>query len=91
MSDKGSLERALATSEKQFLKDAKVKLYKSGHHIRDFIDAVGKRSKPITNEIVGARSAIACHLMNQAYYHGETSSGILPRTSSSMGLESRSG
>lgn len=70
--DKGSLEGALAIAEKQFLTDAKVKLYKSGHHIRDFIDAVAKRSKPITNEIVGARSAIACHLMNQAYYHGET-------------------
>ena len=55
----------------EFLKDAKVKLYNSQHHIRDFLSAIEKRNKPITNEIVGARSAIACHLMNQAYYHGE--------------------
>ncbi|MGI9243336.1 MAG: gfo/Idh/MocA family oxidoreductase, partial [Verrucomicrobiales bacterium] len=70
--DGGSLGGALATAEREFLKDAKVKLYESGHHIRDFIDCVGTRKKPITNEIVGSRSAIACHLMNQAYYHGET-------------------
>ena len=70
--DKGSLGGALATAEREFLKDAKVKLYNSSHHIRDFLEAVEKRSKPITNEIVGSRSAIACHLMNQAYYHGQT-------------------
>jgi hypothetical protein len=27
------------------------------------------RKKPITSEQVGARSAICCHLMNQAYIH----------------------
>ena len=70
--DGGSLGGAIATAERDFLKDAKVKLYNSGHHIRDFLTAVEKRTKPITNEIVGARSAIACHLMNQAYYHGKT-------------------
>jgi predicted dehydrogenase len=67
----GSLGRALAIAEKAFLKDAKVKLYNSGHHIRDFIECVASRNKPITSEIVGAGSATACHLMNQAYYHGE--------------------
>ena len=29
------------------------------------------RKKPITSEQVGGRSAICCHLMNQAYYHGQ--------------------
>jgi hypothetical protein len=32
---------------------------------------VKSRKKPITSEQVGARSAICCHLMNQAYYHGQ--------------------
>ena len=49
----------------------KVKLYNSGHHIRDFLSCVESRKKPITNEIVGGGSATACHLMNQAYYNGE--------------------
>ena len=30
---------------------------------------VKSRKKPITNEQVGARSAICCHLINQSYYH----------------------
>ena len=67
----GSLGSALKIAETQFLKDAKVKLYNSSHHIRDFLSCVESRKKPITNEIVGGGSATACHLMNQAYYNGE--------------------
>ena len=66
-----SLGSALKTAETQFLKDAKVKLYNSSHHIRDFLSCVESRKKPITNEIVGGGSAPACHQMNQAYYNGE--------------------
>ena len=67
----GSLGSALQTAEKTFLKNAKVKLYNSNHHIRDFLSSMESRKKPITNEIVGGRSAICCHLMNQSYYNGE--------------------
>ena len=67
----GSLGSALQTAEKTFLKDGKIKLYKSNHHIRDFLSSIETREKPITNEIVGGRSAICCHLMNQSYYNGE--------------------
>ena len=67
----GSLGSALQTTEKTFLNNAKVKLYKSTHHIRDFLSSVESRKKPITNEVVGGRSAICCHLMNQTYYNGE--------------------
>ena len=67
----GSLGSALQTAEKTFLNNAKVKLYKSTHHIRDFLSSVKSRKKPITNEVVGGRSAICCHLMNQTYYNGE--------------------
>lgn len=64
-----SLPRELALVEKNYLKDAKVKLYNSINHIGDFLECVESRKKPITSEIVGARSAICCHLMNQAYYN----------------------
>ncbi|MEI7728296.1 MAG: Gfo/Idh/MocA family oxidoreductase [Verrucomicrobiota bacterium] len=58
-------------AEKEFLKDAKIKLYESKNHIADFMDCVKSRKKPITSEQVGARSAICCHLMNQAYYNNK--------------------
>jgi len=67
----GSLGSALQKAEKGFLDNAKIKLYKSNHHIRNFLSCVENREKPITNEIIGARSAICCHLMNQAYYNGK--------------------
>jgi predicted dehydrogenase len=68
---RSSLGNQVAKARDEFLKNPEVKLYRSDHHVRDFLSAVRKRSKPITNEIVGARTAICCHLMNQAYYHGE--------------------
>jgi predicted dehydrogenase len=64
-----SLHRVLALAEREYLKDAKIKLYNSGHHVKDFLKCVESRKKPITSEIVGARSAICCHLMNQSYYN----------------------
>lgn len=65
----GSLAQAIVHVQKEYLDDAKIKLYRSRNHIKDFLDCVESRSKPITNEIVGGRSAICCHLMNQAYYN----------------------
>ncbi|MBI5834768.1 MAG: Gfo/Idh/MocA family oxidoreductase [Armatimonadetes bacterium] len=64
-----SLGAELNKAEEAFLKDAKVKLYNSRNHIGDFLDCVKARRKPITSEIVGGHTAIACHLMNQAYYN----------------------
>jgi predicted dehydrogenase len=64
-----SCEREVAIAEKMFLKDAKLKLYVSKDHLSDFISCVKSRMKPITSEQVGARSAICCHLLNQAYFH----------------------
>lgn len=69
--DGGSLQSALVRVEKEFLKDAKIKLYESRNHLDDFEKCVRERTKPVTSEIVGGRSAICCHLMNQAYYHHE--------------------
>jgi predicted dehydrogenase len=56
-------------AERAFLNDPKIKLYVSKNHIGDFMECVAQRKKPITSEQVGARSAICCHLMNQAYLH----------------------
>jgi len=64
-----SLHRELVLAEGKYLKNAKIKVYNSKNHLQDFLDCVESRKKPITNEIVGARSAICCHLMNQAYYN----------------------
>jgi len=67
-----SLNAELRKAEEACLKEAKVKLYSSPGHINDFLACVKSRKKPITSEIVGGRSAICCHLMNQAYYHHAT-------------------
>jgi predicted dehydrogenase len=67
--DGTSCEGQVAKAEKEFLKDAKIRLYSSADHVADFLARVKDRHKPITNEQVGGRSAICCHLMNQAYYN----------------------
>jgi predicted dehydrogenase len=65
-----SCEGACAMATKTFLKDAKVKLEVSKNHIRNFLECVKDRQrKPITSELVGGHTAIACHLMSQAYYN----------------------
>ena len=70
--DGGTLDLKVATAEREYLKDAKVQLYKvRGGHIEDFLSCVKSRKKPITHEGVGSRSAICCHLMNLTYYHGK--------------------
>lgn len=71
--DGGTLESTMAMVERDILKDAKVRLYNvRENHVSDFVEAVGTRKRPITHEEVGARSVICCHLMNLAYYHGQT-------------------
>ena len=61
----------MVKAEREFLKNAKHKLYESSDHLRDFLECVVSRKKPCTHEVIGARTAICCHLMNQAYYQGE--------------------
>jgi len=64
-----SLGQQLQIAQREFLKEAKVKLYVSQNHITDFLNNVKSRQPPITNEQVGGRSAICCHLLNLAYRH----------------------
>jgi len=65
-----SLTQQVRKARDLYLKDAKVKLYVSQNHTADFLACVKSRQKPITNEQIGGRTAICCHLMNLAYrYH----------------------
>jgi hypothetical protein len=69
--DKGtSMEREVTLTEREFLANAKVKLYNSKSHFEDFISCVRSRQRPICDVEIGARSAIACHVMNFAYRYG---------------------
>ncbi|MFN0080586.1 MAG: Gfo/Idh/MocA family protein [Prosthecobacter sp.] len=71
--DKGtSLDREVILAEKEFLADAKVKLYNSKNHHEDWLNSIKTREKPICDVAIGASTVISCHLMNQAYYHGGT-------------------
>lgn len=69
--EKTSCAAEVDKAERALLKDAKVRLYVSKNHIADFLACVAARKKPITSEQVGGHSAICCHLMNLAYYHGQ--------------------
>ena len=64
--------QSAAQAEKQYLVDAKVKLYTSSDHKADWLSAIKKRSKPICDVEIGARSVTVCHLVNLAYYHGQS-------------------
>ena len=69
--EKGTSNAAeVQKAERAFLTDAKTRLYISKNHITDFMESIASRKKPITNEQVGGRTAICCHLMNLAYYTG---------------------
>ncbi len=68
---KTSCAAQVQIAEREFLQDAKIRLYDSKNHLGNFLDCVKDRSKPITSELVGGHSVICCHLMNLAYYHGQ--------------------
>jgi predicted dehydrogenase len=67
--DGTSCEGQVAIAEREFLKDARERLYVSTDHVADFLGRVRDRRKPIASEQVGGRSVICCHLMNLAYEH----------------------
>lgn len=64
-----SCKAQVQIAEKRFLQNPRVRLYASENHVADFLACVQSRRKPNTNEQVGGRSAICCHLMNQTYFH----------------------
>jgi predicted dehydrogenase len=66
------LPQQLEAVEKEFLTDPKVKLYHSDDHHADWISCIKSRQRPIVDVETGARSAIACHLLNVGYRYGQT-------------------
>ncbi len=67
--DGGSLGAAVEFVEKEYLANAKVRLYRSRNHLSNFLECVQSRKRPITDAEIGGRSAICCHLLNQVYYN----------------------
>ena len=67
-----TLTNQLDRVEKEFLADAKVRLYNSANHLDDWLAAIRSRKMPICDVETGARTAAICHLVNLAYYHGQS-------------------
>jgi len=57
--------------EQEYLADAKVRLYKSSDHKKDFLDCMRTRTRPNADVEIGARTVTVCHLVNLAYYHNQ--------------------
>lgn len=70
--DDQTLTNQLDRVEKEFLPQPKVRLYNSQNHLGDWLTAIRSRKKPICDVETGARTATVCHLVNLAYYHGQT-------------------
>ncbi|MEY4940873.1 MAG: hypothetical protein RIQ93_2608, partial [Verrucomicrobiota bacterium] len=84
-----SLEREVTLTGREFLSDAKVKLYHSKSHFQDFMDCVKSRQRPICDVAIGASSAIACHVMNFAYRYGANAKWNPARNKFASGGNSR--
>ena len=67
-----NLSNQLDEVEKEYLQNAKVRLYNSANHLDDWLAAIRSRKMPICDVETGARTATVCHLVNLAYYHGQT-------------------
>jgi predicted dehydrogenase len=65
-----SMEREVTLTEREYLANAKIKLYNSKSHFQDFLDCIQSRQRPIADVEIGASSVTACHLMNFAYHYG---------------------
>jgi hypothetical protein len=84
-----SMEREVTLTEREFLANAKLKLYNSKSHFQDFVDCVRSRKRPICDVEIGASSAIACHVMNFAYHYGASAKWDLARSRFAKGGNSK--
>jgi hypothetical protein len=66
------LQQQLDVVEKEYLSDAKVRLYKSDDHKGDWLGAIRAHQRPIADVEIGARTVISCHLLNRAYRYGKS-------------------
>ena len=49
--------------------DQAIRLYASSNHLRDWLDCVRRRKRPICDVEIGCRSVTVCHLGNLAYWN----------------------
>ena len=67
--NRGKFEATPASIGTEPLDDKAIRLYKSNHHIVDFMECVRSRKKPICDVEIGCRSVTVCHLGNLAYWN----------------------
>ncbi|HOX37501.1 MAG TPA: Gfo/Idh/MocA family oxidoreductase [Candidatus Brocadiia bacterium] len=68
MVNRGELSTDPPEIMKEETRPDEVHLYKSDNHLRDWIDCIRKRSRPLCHEEIGCRSVSICHLGNWAYW-----------------------
>lgn len=67
--DRGRFKAEPESVAKEPIPEDGVHLYKSDNHVRNFIDCVISRERPICDVEIGAGSVTVCHLGNLAYWH----------------------
>src|SRR5262245_17851363 len=72
----GSEQKARTTADcdaiaKEYLTDAKVRLYSSNNHGSDWLNSIRTRKPPICDVSVGTHTVIVCHLVNMAYNYNQ--------------------
>jgi len=67
--DRGKFEAEPESIGEEPLGDKAIRLYASSNHLRDWLDCVRTRQRPICDVEVGCRSVTVCHLGNLAYWN----------------------
>jgi predicted dehydrogenase len=64
---RGKLETTPATLKDKVIGDNEKHVYKSENHYKDFLNAMRKRTRPVSDVEIGHRTASVCNLGNIAY------------------------
>ena len=67
--NRGKFEATPSALGEAPLDDKAIRLYKSNNHLKDFLDCMRSRKKPICDVEIGCRSVTVCHLGNLAYWN----------------------
>ena len=67
--DRGKFQADPEEIGKETIEANGIHLYKSDNHLKDFLDCVRSRKRPICDVEVGCRSVTVCHLGNLAYWN----------------------
>jgi predicted dehydrogenase len=66
--NRGKFQATPESLGKEPLRDNAIRLYKSENHLKDFLDCMRTRKRPICDVEIGCRSVTVCHLGNIAYW-----------------------